>query len=122
MSDKPGADGVAEFDCVDCGFHIFAFGMPPGPRWRCATCQFILDFVRPELRDEMRQRLVGGIDAEGRRMAEQMVIARTMTPEQKRRAIAEQQTSDPQEIEALMKWMMENINDDDLVVPQPPGG
>jgi hypothetical protein len=45
-----------------------------------------------------------------------------MTPEEMRRAIAEQQTSDPEEIEALVKWMTEMIHDDDLLLPAPSFG
>lgn len=35
-----------EFDCPDCGIHVFAFNLarPPEPP-RCATCAFIAEFV-----------------------------------------------------------------------------
>jgi hypothetical protein len=30
-----------EFDCIDCGYHIFAWGSIDNKMERCATCQWI---------------------------------------------------------------------------------
>jgi hypothetical protein len=48
---------MTEFDCRDCGVHVYGFGRdtPPTPL-RCATCQWIAE-IPSEHRYEVRQRL-----------------------------------------------------------------
>lgn len=38
-----------EFECIDCGSHVFAWGSPI-QRLRCAVCQWI--FTQPNLTPE----------------------------------------------------------------------
>lgn len=46
-----------EFDCKDCGFHVHAFGASgPAPE-RCCTCQWVIDHVAPEHRQQIRDRI-----------------------------------------------------------------
>jgi hypothetical protein len=46
-----------EFDCRDCGAHVFAFGEVPDPLpTRCGVCSWIREFVQPFDRGEVRSR------------------------------------------------------------------
>lgn len=47
-----------EFDCPDCGAHVFAVGFVPTKLpTRCAVCQWIMDYIPEHERDEVRARL-----------------------------------------------------------------
>jgi rubredoxin len=47
-----------EFDCPDCGHHVYLIGAARAPD-RCSVCQWIVDYLPPEERDAVRQRLTG---------------------------------------------------------------
>jgi predicted RNA-binding Zn-ribbon protein involved in translation (DUF1610 family) len=50
---------MIEFDCPDCGAHVFALGLtePVPPGQRCATCQWLADPAeRAKLRVFLAQR------------------------------------------------------------------
>jgi len=48
-----------EYDCADCGQHVFAFGFfgEAEAGKRCNSCQWIVDNVAPEHQGDARQRL-----------------------------------------------------------------
>jgi hypothetical protein len=49
----------AEYDCTDCGYHIFVFGMaaPPADQ-RCSVCRWLLHEIDdPIEREAIRKRL-----------------------------------------------------------------
>lgn len=46
------ADDVAEFDCADCGLHVFRFvAAGAAAPTRCFTCDFVA--ARPELAEKI---------------------------------------------------------------------
>jgi hypothetical protein len=49
---------TCEFVCCDCQSRVIAFGYakPPDPP-RCATCAWIVEFIPPNERDAVRERL-----------------------------------------------------------------
>jgi hypothetical protein len=48
----------AEFDCIDCGLHVFAFGRPPSTKDRCAGCQWLAEIPDTDHRAVLRAQLV----------------------------------------------------------------
>ena len=49
---------VIEYDCQDCGAHVYAFGRPPVPgKDRCAGCQWIAAIPDPAHRAALRSQL-----------------------------------------------------------------
>jgi hypothetical protein len=42
-----------EFDCVDCGSHVFRYGWPSSSQ-RCGTCQWLADMPDPAEREKAR--------------------------------------------------------------------
>jgi hypothetical protein len=58
---------VIEFDCPNCGVHVYAAGLtePPPLGQRCAHCQWLADIPDPVVREKLRASLIkiGAIDA-----------------------------------------------------------
>jgi len=48
-----------EYDCVDCGRHVIAFGFDgvAEPGKRCASCDWIREHIQPEGAAEVREQL-----------------------------------------------------------------
>jgi hypothetical protein len=47
-----------EYDCCDCHARVVAFGYERAPEPpRCATCAWIVEFIPPEEREAVRDRL-----------------------------------------------------------------
>lgn len=48
-----------EFDCVDCGVHVYSFGRPPADfAHRCAICQWVSELPDAETRASTRAHLL----------------------------------------------------------------
>jgi hypothetical protein len=57
---------MIEFDCGDCGVHVYEFGReaPPAPP-RCAVCQWLADIADPVEREKLRVFLAQREDFDG---------------------------------------------------------
>lgn len=51
-----------EFDCLDCGCHVYAFGRAPNlPPVRCGVCAWIAEYVTdPAEATRIRSRMADG--------------------------------------------------------------
>jgi hypothetical protein len=47
----------AEYDCADCGDHIFVFGIAPPADRRCMVCRMLHEIDDPIEREALRKRL-----------------------------------------------------------------
>lgn len=49
---------MIEFDCADCGRHIFDLRReaPPADR-RCSVCRWIVDYIPTEAQAQVRERM-----------------------------------------------------------------
>lgn len=57
-------DGVSEFDCQDCGVHVFNYGEAPSEPV-CLTCRWISE--HPQITEETKRLLRGDRDGKGER-------------------------------------------------------
>ena len=47
-----------EWDCIDCGVHVYAMGHVPTPQpERCAVCQWLAEVPDPADREAMREHI-----------------------------------------------------------------
>jgi hypothetical protein len=51
---------MIEFDCADCGAHVYAVGLvePPPPGQRCVPCQWLANIPDPVEREQLRAYLI----------------------------------------------------------------